>query len=105
MGCLALGYLAAMVGGGSRARDLPPVYVPPAAPAPASAPASPLPPPGSEPPPAPIPYAPPADGLGEYPAWNGVDLDCKDIRRPVRVPGRDPHRLDHDGNGVGCESY
>ncbi len=34
------------------------------------------------------------------------DLNCDDIRRlglaPVRVIGKDPHRLDSDGDGVGC---
>lgn len=43
------------------------------------------------------------DGLAEYPAWNGVDLDCGDLDGPVRVTGPDPHRLDQDGNGIGCE--
>ena len=35
------------------------------------------------------------------------DLDCVDIRAlgiaPVRVVGSDPHRLDGDGDGLGCE--
>jgi micrococcal nuclease len=35
------------------------------------------------------------------------DLDCADIRAlgiaPVRVIGSDPHRLDGDGDGLGCE--
>jgi endonuclease YncB( thermonuclease family) len=35
------------------------------------------------------------------------DLDCADIRAlgiaPVRVVGSDPHRLDGDGDGLGCE--
>lgn len=35
------------------------------------------------------------------------DLDCADIRSlglaPVRVVGTDPHRLDGDGDGYGCE--
>jgi endonuclease YncB( thermonuclease family) len=35
------------------------------------------------------------------------DLDCEDIRdrglAPVRVTGSDPHRLDGDGDGFGCE--
>jgi micrococcal nuclease len=35
------------------------------------------------------------------------DLDCADIRRlgiaPVHVIGADPHRLDGDGDGLGCE--
>jgi micrococcal nuclease len=33
------------------------------------------------------------------------DLDCADIARKVRVAGADPHRLDGDGDGWGCESY
>ena len=36
------------------------------------------------------------------------DLDCPDIRQlnlaPVRVVGTDVHRLDRDGDGIGCES-
>lgn len=31
------------------------------------------------------------------------DLDCSDLRGPIRVTGSDPHGLDGDGNGVGCE--
>jgi micrococcal nuclease len=35
------------------------------------------------------------------------DLDCADIRAmgiaPVRVVGSDPHRLDGDNDGIGCE--
>lgn len=34
------------------------------------------------------------------------DLDCADIGFSVRVIGpSDPHRLDGDGDGIGCESY
>ena len=33
------------------------------------------------------------------------DLDCADIGHPVRVVGSDPHDLDREGDGVGCESY
>jgi endonuclease YncB( thermonuclease family) len=36
------------------------------------------------------------------------DLDCTDIKRlglaPVKVIGKDVHKLDRDGNGVGCDS-
>lgn len=46
----------------------------------------------------------PDDGLAEYPAWNGYDLHCPDVGHPVSAPGADPHRLDRDGDGVGCES-
>ena len=35
------------------------------------------------------------------------DLDCGDIKRlnlaPVRVIGRDIHKLDRDGDGIGCD--
>jgi hypothetical protein len=35
------------------------------------------------------------------------DVDCSDIKRlglaPVRVVGRDLHRLDRDGDGIGCD--
>lgn len=40
-----------------------------------------------------------------YPAWKGIDLDCADVRHKVKVTGDDPHRLDRDGDGWGCESY
>jgi micrococcal nuclease len=106
VGALGLGYLAGMGSGESHVRELPPERVPPAvAPAPTLPPVSPAVPPVSESPPAPARYLQPVDEVGEYPAWNGVDLDCKDVGHPVRVPGRDPHRLDQDGNGIGCESY
>lgn len=31
------------------------------------------------------------------------DLDCGDVDGPVRVTGDDPHGLDGNGDGVGCE--
>ena len=31
------------------------------------------------------------------------DVDCADLTGPVTVVGQDPHRLDGDGNGIGCE--
>ncbi|HEX6368739.1 MAG TPA: hypothetical protein VF006_07400 [Longimicrobium sp.] len=107
MGALFLGYLMGSDRVGSRGGELPPEYeTPPAsAPTPMSPPPLPVDPPAIMPAPAPVPPPEPADGLDEYPAWNGVDLDCKDVRRPVRVTGPDPHRLDQDGNGIGCESY
>ncbi len=33
----------------------------------------------------------------------GEDVDCDDIGHPVRVGPGDPHRLDRDGDGEGCE--
>ncbi|MBW8059285.1 MAG: hypothetical protein FVQ78_02930 [Solirubrobacterales bacterium] len=66
--------------------------------------------PGSEPPP---PSEPP-DGSPSSdecdPNYSGCvppyppDLDCADIGGPVEVYGSDPHGLDADGDGVGCES-
>lgn len=32
------------------------------------------------------------------------DLDCPDVGGPVTVTGSDPHGLDADGDGSGCES-
>ena len=39
--------------------------------------------------------------------WNkpGPDLDCSDIRKKVRITGKDYHRLDADGDGWGCDSW
>ena len=31
------------------------------------------------------------------------DLDCADVNGPIRVTGSDPHNLDGDGDGWGCE--
>lgn len=33
----------------------------------------------------------------------GRDLDCVDFPGPVRVTAGDPHRLDADGDGIGCD--
>lgn len=33
----------------------------------------------------------------------GADLDCSDFTGPVRVTAGDPHRLDRDGDGIGCD--
>ena len=35
--------------------------------------------------------------------YSGVDLNCSDLRSPVFVGSYDPHRLDADGDGFGCE--
>lgn len=36
------------------------------------------------------------------------DLDCTDIKRlglaPIRVTGKDVHKFDRDGDGIGCDS-
>ena len=46
----------------------------------------------------------PEEGLAEYPEWSGYDLDCPDVGHPGSVPDADPHRLDRDNDGVGCEA-
>jgi endonuclease YncB( thermonuclease family) len=60
----------------------------------------------------PVPLVPPGSGCDPNYAGACVppsppDLDCADIRArglaPVRVVGSDPHRLDGDGDGLGCE--
>ena len=50
-----------------------------------------------------------ADGACD-PSYRGAcvsspppDLDCAQVGGPVAVVGSDPHRLDGDGDGVGCE--
>jgi micrococcal nuclease len=62
---------------------------------------------------APVPLVPPSGSCD--PNYTGAcvprhppDLDCPDLRAlglalPVRVVGSDPHRLDGDGDGLGCE--
>ena len=42
----------------------------------------------------------------ELDPWNhpGPDLDCTDIGHPVAITGEDYHRLDRDGDGIGCDS-
>jgi endonuclease YncB( thermonuclease family) len=59
---------------------------------------------------------PPAEngggGSGCHPSYTPClpivsDLDCADIddsKKPIRVAGHDPYRLDGDGDGLGCES-
>ncbi|MGW0546579.1 thermonuclease family protein [Streptomyces altiplanensis] len=68
------------------------------------------PPPADTPPPSdtPEPEAPapePAAPEGAYPPGPpaGPDLDCSDLPGPVMVGSDDPHRLDRDGDGIGCE--
>ncbi|MGW0736791.1 thermonuclease family protein [Streptomyces sp. NPDC002851] len=34
----------------------------------------------------------------------GPDVDCSDVSGPVWVGPVDPHRLDRDGDGIGCEA-
>lgn len=42
-------------------------------------------------------------GGGEVLPDVGYDLDCEDFDGPVDVSAGDPHGLDADGDGVGCE--
>lgn len=51
----------------------------------------------------PSPVAPIADHVMGARATPFVDLDCSDFSGPVRVEPGDPHRLDRDGDGIGCE--
>ncbi len=80
----------------------------PAAPAPA-VPAPAVPAPAAPAVPAPSPKATPTPKAPPETAepWNrpGPDLDCKDIRKKVRITGPDYHHLDADGDGWACESY
>ena len=41
-----------------------------------------------------------ASGVSGY---SGVDLNCSDLGGSVFVGSYDPHRLDADGDGLGCE--
>jgi hypothetical protein len=58
------------------------------------------------PPPVTSPLAPAGSCAAGYarciPAYP-PDLDCGDIGFTVTVTGDDPHRLDADGDGYGCE--
>jgi hypothetical protein len=50
-----------------------------------------------------------SNGVLEQPLLDGVppivrDLDCSDFGGPVVVRGNDPHGLDRDNDGIGCES-
>ena len=60
----------------------------------------------------PVPHVPPRGGCDPNYAGACVppyapDIDCEYLRdrglAPVRVVGSDPHRLDGDGDGLGCE--
>lgn len=65
--------------------------------------------PEPEPEPQPAPQPPAGDNCDPnyvpcIPAYP-PDLNCPDIGFPVQVIGADPHGLDRDGDGWGCESY
>ena len=47
----------------------------------------------------------PVDSHGEEIApQGGPDMDCSDFSGPVDTSGGDPHGLDRDGDGIGCET-
>ena len=50
-------------------------------------------------------YLAPAPQGGGGPDWGGGDLDCEDIGYEIWVGDNDPHGLDGDGDGWGCESW
>lgn len=56
---------------------------------------------GAEPAP---PETPARPDLPEGPPAGVPDVDCSDLSGPVWVGPDDPHRLDRDGDGIGCES-
>ncbi|QOV41047.1 thermonuclease family protein [Streptomyces ferrugineus] len=58
-------------------------------------------PPPSPPPPTTGPANP---GLPPGPPAGVPDVDCADLPGPVWVGSDDPHRLDRDGDGIGCEA-
>ncbi|MFH8406439.1 hypothetical protein ACH4FX_16860 [Streptomyces sp. NPDC018019] len=51
----------------------------------------------------------PSDGTGGSPrpgpSTSEPDLDCSDLDGPTHVGPSDPHRLDRDGDGTGCEPH
>jgi len=68
--------------------------------------------PKPRPAPRPAPSPSPAPGGNCDPNYSGAcvpvyppDVNCADIGRSVRIIGSDPHKLDRDGDGYGCESY
>ena len=40
---------------------------------------------------------------GECVPISSRDLDCADVGKNIKVTGSDPHGLDRDGDGIGCE--
>lgn len=56
-----------------------------------------------------VPGPSPSGGSGTGPSYppgppaGGPDVDCSDLHGPVDVRSADPHRLDRDGDGLGCE--
>ncbi|WP_199780096.1 thermonuclease family protein [Nocardia cyriacigeorgica] len=87
-----------------------PVPNPPPAPTPQPVPKPPPAPSASPPPvapfvpdPDPVPTDTPPVQSGLPPQQLGPDTDCSDYPGPVIVAPGDPHRLDADGDGIGCD--
>ncbi|MFD3701575.1 thermonuclease family protein [Nocardia sp. NPDC058658] len=94
------GVWGACPGFGEPTREVPPpsatpVPTPPHVPEP-----DPLPPPTK----LPAPTEAPPDRSGLPPQRMGADTDCADYPGPVIVAPGDPHRLDADDDGVGCDA-
>ncbi|MFE6098132.1 thermonuclease family protein [Streptomyces massasporeus] len=50
------------------------------------------------------PDTPARPDLPEGPPAGAPDVDCSDLPGPVWVGPDDPHRLDRDGDGIGCDT-
>ncbi|MGW0778792.1 thermonuclease family protein [Streptomyces sp. NPDC002835] len=57
-----------------------------------------------DPPDAPAPATPARPELPDGPPAGVPDVDCADLSGPVWVGPDDPHRLDRDGDGIGCDA-
>ncbi|MEV0169824.1 thermonuclease family protein [Streptomyces sp. NPDC050803] len=51
-----------------------------------------------------VPDTPARPDLPDGPPAGVPDVDCSDLSGPVWVGQEDPHRLDRDGDGIGCDS-
>ncbi|MEV5441255.1 thermonuclease family protein [Streptomyces sp. NPDC052644] len=58
----------------------------------------------STPPDSPAPETPARPDLPDGPPAGVPDVDCSDLSGPVWVGPDDPHRLDRDGDGIGCDA-
>jgi endonuclease YncB( thermonuclease family) len=58
----------------------------------------------SDPPDSPVPDTSARPELPDGPPAGAPDVDCSDLSGPVWVGADDPHRLDRDGDGIGCEA-
>ncbi|MDO0909349.1 thermonuclease family protein [Streptomyces sp. DT2A-34] len=52
----------------------------------------------------PAPDTPTRPNLPDGPPAGVPDVDCSDLSGPVWVGPNDPHRLDADGDGIGCDA-